>query len=167
MTVTHHADARLVYSAAYGDALAEILTAARHRVTAALFQVQPLATTTPEYFRRLWRLLLDLPSRNILCNMLTAHSSRMTPQAGIQDRARLDLVAAGWHVRQMPRGRLMHAKYWLVDDHTAMIGSHNLSAAAVAGNVEASVIVTSPTFSNALAAEFAHSWTRSLDIGQA
>ena len=64
----------------------------------------------------------------------------------------------GLEANTLKNQKLVHAKMMLIDDLTAVIGSHNYSASAFSANLELSVIVTLPSADNELTSFFKNLW---------
>jgi len=47
---------------------------------------------------------------------------------------------AGWQVRSAPATPTLHAKIWLFGEDYAVIGSHNVTEAAMSRNIETSLV---------------------------
>lgn len=91
-------------------------------------------------YKVLWQELIAAGNRGIEAQMLLAQPSPRSPQCAESAAAAIDLNHAHWTTRWLPAGRLAHMKIWIFGDHTIIIGSHNLTHAAMMTNTEASLL---------------------------
>lgn len=108
--------------------------------------------------------LLDAPQRNKLCRMIMTGASPLSPQAAANLSNGEALHRAGWEVRQAPRTPMLHSKVWIFGEEFAVIGSHNLTEAALSRNHEASVITDVHRIITRLHLYFADLWVQSTPI---
>lgn len=108
--------------------------------------------------------MLDAPKRNKLCRMVMTGASPLTPQAAANLANGEAMHRAGWEVRQAPRTPMLHSKVWLFGERFAVIGSHNLTEAALSRNREASVITDAQRIITRLHLYFCDLWNQSTPI---
>ncbi len=80
--------------------------------------------------------------RGLVCRAVLATHSRHSSSAHFNIRAARSLYDRGFSVRLHPRAHLLHAKLLLVDGRVALFGSHNISHASSASNVDLSVLLS-------------------------
>lgn len=101
------------------------------------------------------------PKRGLQCRILLATMRGTHAYTIANKQAATQLLQSGWQVRMGAQVPLQHAKSWLFDGTSSLIGSHNLTEAAMQKNIEASIYTDSPTICARLANEFNRVWEKS------
>ena len=70
-----------------------------------------------------------------------------------------EMEVMGCKVRLGGTGKVLHAKFWVIDGVTAVVGSHNISQRACKGNAEVSVVVEDAEAVGKLSGYFERLWT--------
>ena len=134
------ARATLLENRAYGGTLLAGIRAARRSVVCAfyLFKVTPAPRNLP---RGIAAALIDAARRGVAVTVILDGGKRV----GEENRATaLLLTREGVKVLFTPRRVTTHVKAAVIDDRFVLIGSHNLTQAALAHNNELSVLLDSP-----------------------
>jgi phosphatidylserine/phosphatidylglycerophosphate/cardiolipin synthase-like enzyme len=119
--------------------LLEVCGGAERSVCCAMYVVRrPYRDSVREY-GMLWGVLKGLAARGVRCELLLDGYRKPRWHAEANRRGAALLVAAGWRVRVPRPGVVHHAKLWLVDGSVAIVGSHNLTEAAMKREQEVSV----------------------------
>ena len=164
MTVDQQ-DIRLMINDALRPLLIKLTIEAATAIDVAQFCLAPLCTTTPASYREFFEAMQSAARRRVACRIILAAPVARNPQAGNSIMAAPQLAAHGWQIRWAPGSRLHHAKTWRFDDRIAVIGSHNLTEAALARNRETSVIINSRRLCAEMLAEFERLWQTSTPYG--
>jgi phosphatidylserine/phosphatidylglycerophosphate/cardiolipin synthase-like enzyme len=159
--MTDPPETKLYIASELQDALPLLLGALRIKLSIQAYELNP--TLSPSQFghRPLMPQLLSLPKRGVHCRIILASSNRTANVRIGNTAAAVQLARAGWQARIAPPHPLQHAKYWLLDDQTAILGSHNLTIAALTSNIEVSIATNAPKLVTRLAELFGAQWERS------
>lgn len=130
----------IIIDAAATYAIATHLNQAQLAVTATIYSATPISTTTSARHRHFWASLTSAPRRGLNCRAIMCAYSNRTPHALANIHAADQLADAGWHIRWVKAGKILHAKTWSFDHKIAIIGSHNLTENALHENHEISII---------------------------
>jgi phosphatidylserine/phosphatidylglycerophosphate/cardiolipin synthase-like enzyme len=68
------------------------------------------------------------------------------------------LESAGWKVRYMPKGRVLHEKIIIVDMKSVIIGSHNISKSSAARNYDTSICIENVHIAKLMLLQFSSRW---------
>jgi phosphatidylserine/phosphatidylglycerophosphate/cardiolipin synthase-like enzyme len=111
--------------------------------------------------RILWNAIYDAPRRGVICRVVIARHAATSLYEYGNAKAAIDLMRNGWQVRRAPARPLMHSKLGIFDNTKAMLGSHNLTSAALLTNHEISSLIDSPMAVKSCINHFATIWTMS------
>lgn len=152
-------DAAIIGSEAPKKILA-LLEAATESICLITFVATVQRPSSHLSYAALWRGMTAAAHRGKSCRALLACGSPASTQ-GVSNRQVSDvLTRAGWQCRASGGGRITHAKVWLIDGKAAVVGSHNLTEAAMLRNIEVSLLVTQPPIVARLVDLFEHEWAR-------
>ena len=140
------------------QALMRLIPAAVTRIYATQFSATPIAPTTPAPYRTLVLTMVMAARRGLDCRIILAPPSPKNPQGAASQAFARDLAASGWRIAWAPFGHLLHSKAWIIDSDISIVGSHNLTAAAMMSNAEQSIIARSRSFATTMANNFALDW---------
>lgn len=145
----------------YLRALLALVATATASIDCALFLAAcPGRAPVPGYLA-LWDALSQAPMRSLRCRALLQTHPPRSPLYNSQTGAAFALHAAGWSVRYTPPNRTLHAKFWILDTHHILIGSHNLTGRALGENIEASIHIAQRQTAVALRALYSALWATS------
>lgn len=99
------------------------------------------------------RLLQDLARRGVIVRVLVAAPERIAANAVIKS----DLEGTGVSIRYLDSPYL-HAKYIVIDERVAYVGSHNLSAGSLDENREVGLVTDDNLIVSTLTASFSGDW---------
>lgn len=102
--------------------------------------------------------LMRAPARGVRCRLLLPAGLKLHSNRPASRDSSAELQAAGWAIRESQPHRLLHSKFWVIDNQTSIIGSHNLSAASLTKNIDTSILIQCPSFAPLLASHFAELW---------
>lgn len=146
---------------AYADALVSLLDSASQTLELCTYVLRSPGPKAAAAARLVWHALRTAPARGVICRAVIDASSISVRNARRNGQAVAALVADGWHIRRTPPTRLMHAKLAIADRHQAILGSHNLSTAALTRDEEVSVALYSPREASQLYAYWSQLWQSS------
>ena len=141
-------------------ALPTLIGEARHSLRVAMYQLAPETSTSTARMRALWAALREAPRRGVLCSAVLHAGSRSLPGMEAANMTAAQLEAAGWRVRLITGGQIMHAKVAVIDLRTVLIGSHNWTESGLYQNDEASVVLDNPDLAADLTAWISRMMTR-------
>lgn len=131
-------------NAALVHALPALIAAAETSIDLLVYCMSPLASTTSARQRALHSALQKPTHAGITRRVIIAHHGPLSPMSAANAAAAAQLARAGWIVATYPARPLLHAKMWIFDGSSVIIGSHNLTDAALHTNQEISINVESP-----------------------
>jgi phosphatidylserine/phosphatidylglycerophosphate/cardiolipin synthase-like enzyme len=150
--------------------LLDLVNNERDAINIAMYQVNSASAFNRAGLHTIYAALRAAPSSCPQCRILLAQPRKDSEPTLFNRRAAAELTDAGWQVRTAPASRLMHAKLILFGHHTAILGSHNISANAVTRNLEISIRLTQPDILARLHSVFWNWWSlgssRSSDHGK-
>lgn len=106
---------------------------------------------------------IDAAQRGLDCRAVLAH----VPQRGSNIVPNIKtaeiLYDAGWHIRWIGPNVMLHEKIIIIDRLQVIIGSHNLSNAAAAKNLECSIALDDPQIAQETRQLWWNRWYRAID----
>lgn len=154
----HSATIDLLYGAAWAPALLAALEQSTHHIEALLYMATPLKSKNAETIGGIADAMLAAPSRGIACRAILPTWGENDPLRNINAVFIAAATAAGWKIRRTNKNRLQHAKLYIFDRASLLIGSHNLTSTAVTQNVELSIMIESKLQAARAAALFDKIW---------
>lgn len=126
----------------FAEAIPSLLLSAKRSIKMTVYCMSPLTSTTTPRQRAVITALLDARKRGIICQAIIAKMNASTPGGKANQMSYDMLRTAGWQVRMSRAAPILHAKIIICDEHSATIGSHNLTDSALFSNHEATILVT-------------------------
>ncbi len=123
------------------EQLLTCLDSAEETIHASVYQVSPRTRSCHRKLEMLWEAIARAPSRGVACSIIIDAGARNLNQAAGAEMAFEQFRKLGWVTALCYGMRMAHAKLTVIDGHTTIIGSHNWTLAALAGNFEASAII--------------------------
>lgn len=108
--------------------------------------------------------LAKAPKHCSHCRIVFATHKTKSRSGHFNHKANEIFTESGWQIRWHPRARLLHAKFFIIDRSIIVLGSHNVSSAAAASNVDMSIALDSPLVVADLQRKFDKIWKDSLLI---
>jgi len=109
-------------------------------------------------------ILYDIASKRIPVKVLLNVTGRRSGLTRINERTGRILQKNGLQVRCLPDNRCQHAKFLIVDDSLAIIGSHNWSPKSVTENLEMSVMLNDLEEVSEIKRHFEKVWETSKEL---
>jgi len=110
------------------------------------------------------RILFTLANNKVSVRVLLNVTGRRSGLTRINERTGRILQKNGLQVRYLPDNRCQHAKFLIVDDSLAIIGSHNWSPKSVTENLELSVVLNDPGEVSEVKRHFERVWGTSKEL---
>lgn len=149
---------RLLVDGELVSVLADLMASAAGACCLTAYQMSVTGPRTPLRHMQLITAMLAAPAQSRLCRIIMTPAAKLSPNARANAHTGDMLRSAGWEVRTAPTVPLLHSKIWLFGEQAAVIGSHNLTAAAMCANREVSVITDSPRIISRLHRYYADMW---------
>lgn len=143
------------------DALPRLLAQARTKVHFSAYELNPTQSITQFGQQPLMPTLRNLAASKLDCRCILASSSKSANIRISNTSAALQLQRHGWLARIAPPYPLQHAKFWLVDDYLAIVGSHNLTISGLLTNNEVSITSHNHHIITKLHGFFQETWEKS------
>ena len=96
--------------------------------------------------------------RGLNCRIIIDQQKVLNRRIRFNTQAAIKLQAAGWKIRVMPANRTLHEKVMLIDKHTTIIGSHNISKASAISNYDSSLAIDSEQLALKIYRQFWERW---------
>ena len=142
--------------------LPRLLATARYQVRILAYEINTSLSPSQHGHQPIMPQLIMIGNRRLICKIILAQSKKSANVRITNTRAAEQLIAIGWEARIAPAHPLQHAKCWLLDNHTAIIGSHNLTISSLISNVEVTVSLHDTKIIARLSAVFGQQWEKSL-----
>lgn len=136
------------------------ISAATRHIDVVTYLAHPATPTSSLAYRHLWACMLKAPARGITCRALIHAATPGSNHAAANQQSAATLTEAGWSVRLVQQSATIHAKIWLIDANLCVVGSHNLTDAAMSTNVEASILTDSHACAADIDILIANLWAR-------
>jgi len=138
----HKMNDLLIFGKGTPEALASFCKEARKSIQVLSFVASVPSARSHLAYRALWQAMEAAPARGVACQILLCRATPDSTQ-GLSNRlAASTLRSYGWESRLSTDNRIHHAKIWIFDQKMIVIGSHNLTEAAMLRNVEFSLAST-------------------------
>lgn len=156
----HSATIDLLYGAAWAPALLSALEQSAHHIEALLYMATPLKAKNAETIGGIAAAMLAAPARGVACRAILPTWSDNDPLRNINAVFIAAASEAGWKIRRTHKAKLQHAKLYVFDRSSLLIGSHNLTSTAVTQNVELSIMIESKIHAARAAKVFDEVWAQ-------
>lgn len=127
----------------WGPWLIETLKSAEESILFSIYMVSHHWRVPNRFKLDLLESFNDCARRGLRCRGILATSESIQSRSPFNQGAATLLMKAGWKIRGIGKPHLLHEKVILIDQKTAVIGSHNISRASLTTNHETSVAITS------------------------
>lgn len=124
--------------------IASAITNTRTHLHLLAYAISPAPTYDSTLQPSIFRLLCDQPRRGIECQAIIASHAQHSPHEAANTLAADELKGNGWTVLRYPVKPVMHAKLLILDRRKIIMGSHNLTSAALEHNRELSIMTEHP-----------------------
>lgn len=149
---------RLLTGHDYTYEIIRLINAATITIDLAMYLVNTTGKHANPARDQLHDALMRAPARGVRCRLLLPAGLKLHSNHPASRASSTQLHAAGWTIRESQPHRLLHSKFWVVDNKTSVIGSHNLSAASLQQNIDTSILMHCQAFAPLLASHFAELW---------
>lgn len=116
------------------------IDSARFFLRTCIFVATLPSASSHRAYRELWQAITGAPRHCQECQIIIAGGTPNSTQDITNRRVVTHLMGNGWKVWTKKGTKIAHAKVWVFDDERVIVGSHNLTSAAMLGNIEASII---------------------------
>lgn len=148
----------------YVRKLPALFRRAEKRIRISLYSVVPTGKATKKSSLLLLEHLACTTKHGVECLVLL----NMVARGGFLKAQNLKAIEAmrrhGIQTRQLTGSRINHAKFVLIDDKLAVVGSHNWSTCSLRRNHEASMLTDDPATVTRLATHFDHLWAGAVKL---
>ena len=149
---------------AYVRKLPSLFRLAKQRIRISLYSVIPTGKPAKKSSGLLLEHLAVAANHGVECLVLL----NMVAKGGYLRAQNLEatehLRRHGIQIRQLIGSRCNHAKFVLIDDHHAVVGSHNWSPCSLRRNHETSILTDDPAAVSQLVKHFDHLWSMSIKL---
>ena len=122
----------------------EALLHCRHHVDLLAYAISPAPILDSTLQPSIFQTLIELPRKGIECCAIIASHAQHSPHEAANAQAAATLTGHGWTVLRYPVKPVLHAKLLILDRRKIIMGSHNLTTAAMEHNRELSIITEEP-----------------------
>lgn len=102
--------------------------------------------------------LAQAAQRGLNCRCIIDQQKVLNRRIRFNTQAAIKLQNAGWKIRVMPSQQTLHEKVLLIDKHTTVIGSHNISKASAISNFDSSLAIESQPLAEKIYRQFWERW---------
>jgi len=125
----------------YVRAMEDLLRAAVVSVDACCYEWAWYPGQRPGTAQSINRELVGCPKRGVKVRVLLHNESIGRHLGKVNRKTAHELEVYGVEVRMGTTAKILHAKFWIIDQKIAVVCSHNMSVRATKGNAEVGVVV--------------------------
>lgn len=122
--------------------IAEAIARSNRYIDLLAYAISPAPIMDSTLQPSIFSTLLQLPARNLQCCAIIASHAQHSPHEAANSMAATELHRHGWQVLRYPVKPVMHAKLLILDRRRIIMGSHNMTTAALEHNRELSIITS-------------------------
>lgn len=132
---------RLIVDNSFLPALIAEIELAKKEILISTFKIDPKNKKNQNTIQAIFKAIHRAAQNGIKIKILTnIHTGRnFLPLNNL--RAAFQLKTAGVEIRGFKKDKIIHAKYFLIDNTSLIIGSHNITQKALTANHEVSILI--------------------------